>query len=250
MKTEWDYSDLAKAYLKRPQYAAQAVDAMLKVASVEPGQNVCDVGAGVGHLTKLLLGRQLRVTAVEPNDSMRELGIRETHAESVKWVEATGEDTGLVENSFRLVTFGSSFNVCDRGKALIESSRILESHGWFACMWNHRVLSDPLQATIEALISQNISDYSYGTRREDQYAVIKDSGLFEDVTKISARVSHEVPVAEFVEAWKSHATLERQAGSNFRVLVSQIEKVCLEHQSDGLVVVPYETNLWMAQKKI
>ena len=32
MKTEWDYTELAAAYVKRPDYAAEAIDKMLAVA--------------------------------------------------------------------------------------------------------------------------------------------------------------------------------------------------------------------------
>lgn len=248
MKTEWDYSDLAVAYLKRPQYAPQAIVAMLRTASISAGNQVCDVGAGVGHLTKLLLDNDLIVEAVEPNDSMRELGIVETKGKKVTWHEATGEDTKQASGKFDLVTFGSSFNVCDRQRALIESARILKSDGWFACMWNHRLLSDPLQSSIEAAITRSIPEYSYGTRREDQFEVIENSNIFARITKISSRVAHRVETVEFIEAWRSHATLERQAGKNFLSLVSKIEEICLAFDSEGFITVPYETNLWMAQK--
>ena len=35
MKTEWDYTTLADAYLKRPDYADAAIDAMLSIAGAE-----------------------------------------------------------------------------------------------------------------------------------------------------------------------------------------------------------------------
>ena len=31
MKTEWDYTNLADAYLKRPEYSAIAINAMLSI---------------------------------------------------------------------------------------------------------------------------------------------------------------------------------------------------------------------------
>ena len=44
------------------------------------------------------------------------------------------ENTGQSSGRFGLVTFGSSFNVCDREKALEETARILKPGGWFACV--------------------------------------------------------------------------------------------------------------------
>ena len=51
MKTEWDHTELAEAYLKRPDYAQEAIDKMLNIAGIKKGDNVCDVGAGAAHLT-------------------------------------------------------------------------------------------------------------------------------------------------------------------------------------------------------
>lgn len=141
MKTEWDYTELAEAYLKRPDYAQDAIDKMFSIAGVEHGDSVCDVGAGAAHLTLKLAEYGLHVWAVEPNDAMRANGIRRTSRyENVSWFEGVGEHTGMAGNQFDLVTFGSSFNVCNRQEALEEAKRILKDGGWFACMWNHREL--------------------------------------------------------------------------------------------------------------
>lgn len=155
MKTEWDYTELAEAYLKRPDYAQEAIDRMLEVAGVKKGDNVCDVGAGAAHLTLKLAEYGLHVCAVEPNDAMRANGIRRTSDfKTVQWFEGVGEHTGMEEHKFDLVTFGSSFNVCNRQEALEEARRILKDRGWFACMWNHRDLDDPLQKEIEQILKK------------------------------------------------------------------------------------------------
>ena len=139
MKTNWDYTDLADAYLKRPDYSSAAVEAMLSIASIKNTDSVCDVGAGVAHLTLMLAQRGLSVTAIEPNNAMRLNGMKRTgNHQNVNWYEATGESTHQNSQTFELVTFGSSFNVCDRPAALQETARILKPSGWFACLWNHR----------------------------------------------------------------------------------------------------------------
>lgn len=247
MKTEWDYSTLADAYLKRPDYADAAIDAMLSIAGAEQGDKFCDVGAGVAHLTLMLAARGLDVVAVEPNDAMRANGIKRTaELTNVRWHEGTGEDTGQASEAFDMVTFGSSFNVCDRQQALKETARILKPRGWFACMWNHRNLDDPIQARIEAIIKERVPGYGYGTRREDQTAVIDASALFGPVVHLDARVTHEQTIAECLEAWRSHATLERQAGANFHEVISAIDDY-LRSLDTASIQIPYSTNIWVAQ---
>lgn len=253
MKTEWDYTALADAYLKRPDYAVAAIDAMLAIAGAKRGDKVCDVGAGVAHLTLMLAERGFQVAAVEPNDAMRANGMTRTEQfTNVSWHEGTGESTGQPDGSFDMVTFGSSFNVCDRQQALEETVRILRPHGWFACMWNHRKLDDPIQAEIEKTIRSYLPQYGYGSRREDQAEVISRSGLFGSVVHIDSSVVHKQTIDECVEAWRSHATLERQAGSTFTEIVSAISRLLREEVSDGksgVIEIPYSTNIWIAQAK-
>lgn len=247
MKTEWDYTKLAQAYLKRPDYAQEAIDKMFSMAEVKPGDNACDVGAGAAHLTMKLAEYGLKVCAIEPNDAMRTNGIRRTaQYANVKWFEGIGEHTGMKDNQFDIVTFGSSFNVCNRQEALKESKRILKPKGWFACMWNHRKLEDPLQKQIEDIFKKNIDNYSYGARREDQTAVIDESGLFKEVAYIEADVVHKILARDFIEGWKSHGTVQRQSKEKFDLINQKIRDL-IESKNQEYLYVPYTTKIWMAQ---
>ena len=106
-----------------------------------PGKPVADIGAGTGKLTKELLKQGLTVKSVEPNAAMRAIGIQNTKGQSVTWSVGTGEETGLPTCSVYSAFFGSSFNVVNQSRALVEVTRILVPNGWFACMWNHRDLN-------------------------------------------------------------------------------------------------------------
>lgn len=249
MKTEWDYTTLADAYLNRPDYADTAIGELLRRAGVERGQSVCDVGAGTAHLTLMLARHGLKVVAVEPNDAMRGHGITRTASfPDVRWHEGVGEDTGQATGAFRLVTFGSSFNVTDRPKALIEASRILASKGWFACMWNHRDLDDPIQSAIEGVIRRHLPAYDYGTRREDQTQVINASKLFEAVQYFEGSVRHTQATTDCIDAWRSHGTLQRQAGPKFAAIGGEIGEYLNGLQRKS-IEVPYVTRVWAAQKR-
>ena len=249
MKTEWDYTKLANSYLKRPSYSEEAIKKVIKIANIVSGDSVCDIGAGTAHLTLLLLKHDLNVIAIEPNDEMRKNGINRTlDYMQVSWIDATAEDTKQADSMFSLVTFGSSFNVTKRDLALKEAYRILKPKGYFACMWNHRDLNDPIQSEIEQIIKTYVKDYDYGTRREDQTQIIKDSNLFGEVTQIESLVSHEQSVEDCIEAWRSHNTLCRQAKDKFNQIISDIESMFKKSNKEN-IIVPYTTRVWVAQVK-
>jgi|KBSSwiStaDraftv2_1062776.scaffolds.fasta_scaffold63801_4 ubiquinone/menaquinone biosynthesis C-methylase UbiE len=247
MGEQWDYTKLAAHYLKRPDYAAAAIDQLCELALIQPGALVCDVGAGSGHLTKELVARGYVVTAVEPNAAMREVGESVTRDKGVRWFTGTGEQTGQPDHVFDMVTFGSSFNTTDRSASLKETARILKPRAWFACLWNHRDLTDPIQAAVEDFIKSSIAGYGYGSRREDQTEVINGSGLFEPVQFLEASYVATLATVDYVGAWRSHATLAQQAGDKFPSIISGIER--LVAPNGGTLQVRYTTRLWAARLK-
>lgn len=243
-KVTWDYTNLAKHYDKRAEYASDAIEAFIRQAKLGLGDPVADVGAGTGKLTTQLLRLGLKVTAVEPNDEMRKFGIQNTKGENVGWKVGTGEQTGLNTGAYKAVTFGSSFNVTDRMKTLEEVKRIVVPQGWFACMWNHRDLEDSIQKEVETAIQRRIPSYSYGTRREDQREFLEQSGFLKSVNYREGSIVHTTSTADYIDAWRSHATLERQAGKEFQSVIRDIETI-LKGKTE--FQVPYTTRLWYGQ---
>ena len=243
MKTDWDYTERAHTYDQRADYSSDAVKTLLHSLDCSPNDLVADIGAGTGKLTKLLLDFGLQVIAVEPNDNMRSYGIKNTKGLNVTWREGIGEDTGLDDHSVQSVFFGSSFNVVDQSKTLIEASRILKSGGWFSCMWNHRDTSDTLQSRIESIIHENIPNYNYGSRRQDPSSIIESSGLFGTTACIERRFLVNMSSKTIVEAWKSHDTLYRQSEGKFDKIIEQISQVLTKDSYS----VPYFSRIWYAQ---
>jgi ubiquinone/menaquinone biosynthesis C-methylase UbiE len=247
-KVTWDYTDHASHYDKRADYSRDAIDNLLKTIGCTPSRPVADIGAGTGKLTKELLKHGLTVSSVEPNDAMRTIGIQNTKGKSAAWSIGTGEATGLPTSSAYAVFFGSSFNVVDQSVALSEVSRILIPNGWFACMWNHRDLDDPIQQRIESIIKSSIPTYSYGSRREDPTNIINTSGHFSDTRSIKGSFVWKMPKSDVIVAWKSHATLKRQAGSDL-VFNGIIQEIANHLDTlPEIIDVPYTTRIYFARK--
>ena len=247
MKTDWDYTELAEAFLERPDYSDAAVSSLIAIESENKKITVCDFGVGVAHLTLMLSKSARKVTAIEPYYEMRRIGKKRTNNfNDVSWVEGSGEKTSLPEKSFGLVTFGSSFDVCNRLSALNKVARILTDKGWLSCMWNLRNLCDPIQAEIEKIIKYHIKGYVYGTRREEQSAVIDKSELFSPTIYLSSNIVHRQPIEKCLKAWGSHATLVRQDSSKFNDILISIKQFLSELNQD-IIEIPFTTKIWIAQ---
>ncbi len=251
---DWDYTNQAKYYYLRPNYAPEAIDELLGYVKAEKGNQeylVADIGAGTGNLTLMLEERGLRVVSIEPNSAMREIGIERTTGKNVEWKVGTGEDTTLKSNSVNLATFGSSFNTTDRFKSLKESHRILKEGGYFTCMWNNRDLeNDPVQKHVEQIIRRFVSEYSHGTRRERQEEVIAESGLFKDIHYIERAKQVETTVDNYINAWRSvknnYWDLDTNEGRNlFEKIVKDIHEELSKYEKLELT---YITKIWVAQK--
>lgn len=241
----WDYTNRAATYDARAAYSDAALDKLIRAMGCRPWEPVADIGAGTGKLTILLLDRSLTVIAIEPNDAMRELGIRNTTGRAVTWAKADMHHTGIDDSSVAHAFFGSSFNVADQQVTLKEVARILKQNGSFTCMWNHRDLTDPLQAEIENIFKREVPNYNYGKRREDPTADIEESKLFGPINHIKERFLASLPAQDWVSAWSSHATVARQVGEQkMAEIVAEIGRLVGDAKG---VTVPYTTVIWYAQ---
>ena len=246
----WDYSKQAKYYEYRPNYSPKAIDFLVWWVS-EQGKKkdfkVADLGAGTGNLTILLLNRGLFVYAVEPNDAMMGIGKERTKKYSnVKWIRATATETELPSKSCDWVAFGSSFNVVDRDKAIIEVYRILKNGGYMACMWNHRELEDPIQKMAEEIILRYVPDYERGVRREDQKPFFKKhQNLFDELFYIEVDFYVERTIDEYIKAWKSVRNKYWEPDDE---IFKKLEKDWRKSLPSSFTI-KYTTRAWTVKKK-
>lgn len=206
MAENWDYSQQAAFYKYRPNYPSKVIDCIIEYADLASKTDfkVADIGAGTGNLTVLLAKYPCIITAIEPTQAMYDIGKKRTEKlKNISWLKADGCHTTLQDNAFDLVTFGSSFNVLDRNKALTETARILKKNGVFSCLWNHRDLNEDFQKEVDAIIKEIVPDYEYGVRRQDQKEIIENSNLFSDIMYLEMDFTFRQTIENYINAWRS-----------------------------------------------
>jgi ubiquinone/menaquinone biosynthesis C-methylase UbiE len=250
-----DFSELAKDYRHRPGYSEQVLRRLaVHVGATSSGFTVADVGAGTGKLTELLANEGLRGHAVEPNDAMRQEGIRAMgHSTAFGWRAGTAEATGLPAQSVDWVLMASAFHWTDQAPALAEFHRILKPGGFFTALWNPRHIErSPLEQQIEALIARIVPDLqrvSSGSRActSTLAETLAASGHFDNLLFLEGEHDLVMDRSRYIGVWRSVNDVQSQAGpKRFRQIVEGIEELLGERDQ---VLVPYLTRAWTVQKK-
>jgi SAM-dependent methyltransferase len=109
------FNEVALEYDRnRPTYPDALVDQACEVAGIADGDRVLEIGCGTGQLTRSLLARGLRVTALEPGDQLiRIAGENLKDAGDVELVHARLEDTQLPRESYEAVFSASAIHWVD-----------------------------------------------------------------------------------------------------------------------------------------
>ena len=109
------FDEIAAEYDRsRPIYPDELIDQACHVAGVGTGDHVLEVGCGTGQLTRGLVARGLRVTAVDPGKNLLAQASRNLEgADGVEFVNARFEDVSLPREQFQAVFAASAFHWVD-----------------------------------------------------------------------------------------------------------------------------------------
>jgi ubiquinone/menaquinone biosynthesis C-methylase UbiE len=163
----------------RPGYPSGVIELLARVMPIRPRSRVCDLAAGTGKLTRLLLGTGADIVAIEPVPAMRrKLNVI---CPDVKVIDGTAEEIPLDDESVDVLTVGQAFHWFSNEVAVGEIARVLRPAGGLALLWNLNDESVPWVRDIERIVFEHGGDekpYSSG----DPEPVLAPSGRFTPMT--------------------------------------------------------------------
>ncbi len=251
-----DFSGLAQDYSKfRPGYSATVSSTIARLPG-PPARDldVADVGAGTGIWSRMLCAEGFRsVTAVEPNTDMRQTGQADAAHLPIRWLDGTGENTGLSDNSVDILTMASSFHWVDFDKGVVEFARALRPGGWFVALWNPRLIElNPVLVEIEnhlQVLKPDISRVSSGRsgRTEGLLDRLDQRAEFDAVLYLEGRHQIRQTLEQYLGVWRSVNDIQAQLGpQKFEAFLAFIQE---RLSGQPFIETTYATRAWAARRK-
>lgn len=243
-----DFSNQAEAYGRaRPTYPDEIVDLLIHDAGVVAGDSVADFGAGTGIFTKLLVAKELSVTALEPNDAMR----AQSDVPAAQWSNGTFNDSSLSSASQRWAVAAQAFHWADPSRALPEIRRVLQPNCLFTVLWNNRDNRESyVLSWTEVAIRRFVPEFEEAYRNRPWGEILESTGDFifasHRVVKHAVRMDRN----RYLDLWRSHNRLNTIAGPDrFSTLLKAIESFLDDHHIDA-IDVPYRCEAWPGRRQI
>jgi SAM-dependent methyltransferase len=173
----------------RPSYPPEVIG-VLADAGVRPPAPVCDLAAGTGIFTRLLVDAGYDVIAVEPTAGMRDEFDRS--GPPARIIDGTAEAMPLDASSVDAVTVAQGFHWFDGSAALAEIHRVLRQNGVLMLVWNVRDESVDWVRAVTDLVHARSGGRPYHDHREFEWAdVVAAAGGFTPL--LEARFPNPVP---------------------------------------------------------
>lgn len=234
----------------RPSYPTTIIPLLEEQTGLDSDWSIADIGAGPGNLTRLLLDHGFRVIGVEPNDAMREAGEAllggRTRFTSTK---GTAEATSLPSGSVDLITVGQAFHWFEPAATRREFLRVLRSDGWVALIWNKRPEGDvPILDAWSEVFRANSPEFD-AVRYRDDAAAAGMAILFNspDYLRFTLPNEQELNAEAFWGRILSSSYTPLPGEPGHEEIKRQCELIFAEHSVDGLVKIPYETQVFLGQ---
>jgi SAM-dependent methyltransferase len=207
------FGEVAELYDQlRPGFPGALIDDVVRAGSLGEASRCAELGAGTGKLTTRLAPVGCRIVAVEPNDEMRAVLIRNCAAfPNVEVVGSTLEGLDDSLGPFDAVAAAQSWHWFDPAVRVAKVARMLRSGGLLALIWN--VADDSTNAIERVDVAYQrhaphlqLASKSTGWQAsDDPTGELAASGFFDVLTTCSHRWSRTLTTAEYVDLMRTHS---------------------------------------------
>ena len=221
----------------RPSYPDVLVDKACEAAGIGPGSRVLEIGCGTGQLTRSLLARELRVTAVEPGTQLLARARDQLDgAGDVRFVNARLEDAMLPAARYDVVFSASAIHWVDPAVSWRKAADALVDGGSLALL-SYFGLDDPRSASDQQALGAAIARIAP--------EVAADWPAYRDLESTLAGAAARRDNVSDVWAWLgSYALARPYAAELFDEVQLATVPILLEHTADELNALLGTMSFW------
>jgi ubiquinone/menaquinone biosynthesis C-methylase UbiE len=160
-------------------------------------------------------------------------------------VEARAEATTLESGSVDFVTAGQAFHWFDIEGARREFRRILRPGGWVVALWNdRRTEGTPFLEDYEQMLIEYSTDYrEVSSKHSDEAALGEFFGAGGFLTKRFGN-SQTLDFESIRGRLRSSSYTPEPGHPNFEPMMREFALIFERHQTDGRIVVDYDTKVF------
>lgn len=225
----------------RPSYPLESIDLLRRELGIGPGVRVCDLAAGTGKLTRLLVSTGADVVAVEPVAGMR-AQLSEVLPE-IEVLDGTAETMPFVDASLDAVTVAQAFHWFRFDEALAEMRRVLRPGGGLAILFNQRDDRTPWVKAWNEVIEWHSRRVSY-YQTTDWTGVLAQGG-FPDTRHAAIEWTQPLTRDLLAARVRSVSYIAELGADEQQEYVDRVQ--ALAREFDEPFPLPYITHVWFAK---
>lgn len=245
MKSEERFSNRVENYIRhRPGYPGGVLDLLRAKAGLAATSSIADIGSGTGISSEMLLKAGYPVTAVEPNQAMREAAERLLAGyPGFRSIDGTAQATTLPDHSVDLVLAAQAFHWFATPETRAEFDRILKPGGFIALVWNVRQLdTSPFLRNYEKLLVTFGTDYT--EVRHENIGTEKLSMFFRGGHSTDRLPNSQLCDYEALEGRLLSSSYAPPPGNpDHEPMLAALRRIFDLHQRNGIVSIDYVTEI-------
>jgi SAM-dependent methyltransferase len=266
------FDGLAERYAEfRPSYPLavfQRIRDLVGPETLAKAPLLIDVGCGTGISTRLLreafcgaaansaeskisVATRLRIVGIEPSDDMRREALAATTAPEVEYITGVAESLPVADGAVAVLLSAQAAHWFDRPRFYAEAARALAAGGVLALVFNNRSWRKSQFLEEHQRLLERLSPGYHRTYRDvDFLGEINANGLFLAGEKLTVEWLLPMTLEQWIGLNLSTTYVHRAEEAHGLTIVEQEMRGLAERyrDDDGLLPIPYETDLFTFQR--